>query len=307
MRDSTSPGLRSSEMSLARIACLSRASWSSRSKMLNAAGNPARGASRRRRRAEVAWKVPTQSAAEAAGPTRARIRSVISLAALLVKVKARMPEAGTPPSPRRWAIRRVSTRVLPEPAPAMTRSGPSPWVTAACWASLRSVATVVTLARRLELGGQREVVLGLAPAIQVVRPGHVELEQQVAQVRARSHPGRQHEVLGGPHPGDRVLVGQAQVLVVDPDHAGVGEGGPAQVEEAERNRADHAERRDEGEAELHVGEHRTGAQPREVLVATDRRVAAELEHLAVLAQRAQPLHSHGELVFGRDREVVPPV
>ena len=38
----------------------------------------------------------------------------------------------------RWATRYVRTRVLPEPAPATTRSGPSVCRTASRWASLRS-------------------------------------------------------------------------------------------------------------------------------------------------------------------------
>src|SRR4051812_13797011 len=37
----------------------------------------------------------------------------------------------------RYAIRCVSTRVLPEPAPASTSSGPSSWRTACRWGSLR--------------------------------------------------------------------------------------------------------------------------------------------------------------------------
>jgi hypothetical protein len=43
---------------------------------------------------------------------------------LLVKVMARISNGDTPCS-MRWAMRWVSTRVLPEPAPAMTSSGPS--------------------------------------------------------------------------------------------------------------------------------------------------------------------------------------
>ena len=46
-------------------------------------------------------------------------------------VRARLPVRS------RYAIRWVSTRVLPEPAPARISSGPSPWVTASRWGSLR--------------------------------------------------------------------------------------------------------------------------------------------------------------------------
>src|SRR5579862_4326854 len=55
---------------------------------------------------------------------RCRMRRRISSAALLVNVTARISEAGTPKS-RRWATRKVTTRVLPDPAPAKTRRGPS--------------------------------------------------------------------------------------------------------------------------------------------------------------------------------------
>ena len=57
-------------------------------------------------------------------------RSRISLAALLVKVTARIASAGTPLASSR-AIRAVITRVFPEPAPAKTSNGPSSCSTAA--------------------------------------------------------------------------------------------------------------------------------------------------------------------------------
>jgi hypothetical protein len=62
-------------------------------------------------------------------------RSAISPAALFVKVIARTSKGLTPWSRTRCARRWVSTRVLPEPAPATTRTGPSTAVTAARWAS----------------------------------------------------------------------------------------------------------------------------------------------------------------------------
>src|SRR5204862_4121286 len=46
-------------------------------------------------------------------------------AALFVKVTARMASEGTPFSRTRWAMRWVMTRVLPLPAPARMRTGPS--------------------------------------------------------------------------------------------------------------------------------------------------------------------------------------
>jgi hypothetical protein len=53
------------------------------------------------------------------------MRSFISRAALLVKVTARICEGKAFPVARMWAMRVVSTRVLPVPAPASTRTGPS--------------------------------------------------------------------------------------------------------------------------------------------------------------------------------------
>ncbi|MNN76252.1 hypothetical protein D3C81_1926160 [compost metagenome] len=53
------------------------------------------------------------------------MRSCISFAALLVKVTAAMWRGSKPLSSIRWAIFCVMTRVLPDPAPARTRQGPS--------------------------------------------------------------------------------------------------------------------------------------------------------------------------------------
>jgi hypothetical protein len=46
-------------------------------------------------------------------------------AALLVKVMARISFGCTPCAASRWATRWVRTRVFPEPAPAITSTGPS--------------------------------------------------------------------------------------------------------------------------------------------------------------------------------------
>ncbi len=72
----------------------------------------------------MAWKVPTHIPAGSRSSSF-RTRSRISPAALLVKVSARIESGATPNSSTRLATRVVSTRVLPEPAPASTRSGPS--------------------------------------------------------------------------------------------------------------------------------------------------------------------------------------
>ena len=63
-------------------------------------------------------------------PTSCCTRRFISAAALLVKVTARMRQGSTPWTRMRWAMRWVRVRVLPEPAPARMRSGPSPCSTA---------------------------------------------------------------------------------------------------------------------------------------------------------------------------------
>ena len=61
------------------------------------------------------------------GPSSSSTRSRISCAALLVKVMARISPARARPVCTSQAMRWVSTRVLPEPAPARMSSGPSPW------------------------------------------------------------------------------------------------------------------------------------------------------------------------------------
>src|SRR6266511_6060436 len=85
-------------------------------------------------RTQAEWKVDT-TIAFTAPPTSPWRRSFISRAALLVKVIARTAVGGTPRSRTRWAIRWVSTRVLPDPAPATMRVGPSVASTARRWAS----------------------------------------------------------------------------------------------------------------------------------------------------------------------------
>src|SRR3954469_5355348 len=90
-------------------------------------------------RTQAEWKVLTHIFF-ATGPTSASTRWRISSAALLVKVMARMRKGPTPSSLIRWAMRWVSTRVFPEPAPATTSSGPSPCTTASSWSGFRPSA-----------------------------------------------------------------------------------------------------------------------------------------------------------------------
>ena len=88
-------------------------------------------------RPQAEWKVSAQTA-RAWLPISFSSRSRISFAALFVNVIARISFGFTPHAPIRCAIRWVSTRVLPEPAPAITSSGPSVVSTASRWAGFRS-------------------------------------------------------------------------------------------------------------------------------------------------------------------------
>src|SRR5580765_5919668 len=88
-------------------------------------------------RPHAEWNVRIQIA-RATGPSMRSRRSRISPAALFVNVIARISFGFTPQAAIRCATRYVSTRVLPEPAPAITSSGPSVVRTASRWASFRS-------------------------------------------------------------------------------------------------------------------------------------------------------------------------
>src|SRR5947209_20438947 len=88
-------------------------------------------------RTHAEWKVDTHIF-WATGPTRAATRDFISSVALLVNVMARISKGENPCSLMSQAMRCVSTRVLPEPAPATISSGPPGWVTASRWTGFRS-------------------------------------------------------------------------------------------------------------------------------------------------------------------------
>src|SRR5213592_4217563 len=88
-------------------------------------------------RPHAAWKVRIHRPRPLAPSRRCR-RSRISPAALFVKVMARISFGFAPTALIRWATRYVSTRVLPEPAPAMTSRGPSVARTASRCGGLRS-------------------------------------------------------------------------------------------------------------------------------------------------------------------------
>src|SRR3954470_4485851 len=88
-------------------------------------------------RTHAEWNVDTHIL-RATGPTSASTRVFISSAALLVKVIARISNGEIPCSWMSQAMRCVSTRVLPEPAPATMSSGPPGCVTASRWTGFRS-------------------------------------------------------------------------------------------------------------------------------------------------------------------------
>ena len=87
-------------------------------------------------------------------PTRAATRSFISPAALFVKVIARIAPGCACRAASRYAIRWVSTRVLPEPAPATMSSGaPSCFTAARCCGLSPSSRTAGSLDRRFAGAG----------------------------------------------------------------------------------------------------------------------------------------------------------
>ena len=92
-------------------------SWSWVSRIWKVEGRFASFQCERRKRLHRPWKVPIHMPRAFTGSI-AVSRVSISLAALLVKVTARMPPGETWPVCSSQAMRVVSTRVLPEPAPA---------------------------------------------------------------------------------------------------------------------------------------------------------------------------------------------
>ena len=94
-------------------------------------------------------------------PTSSSTRSRISAAALLVKVIARIEPGWALRSEISHAIRRVSTRVLPEPAPATTSSGAPSWTTASRCGSLSPSSSSSRVGRRRLRGLPRLALVGL--------------------------------------------------------------------------------------------------------------------------------------------------
>ena len=107
----------------------------------------------------------------ATGPTSSATRSFISPAALLVNVIASIPNGDTRCSATRYATRCVSTRVLPEPAPATTsigavgrptppRAGPGSAPRAAC----RSRSPNASYGRRARRSTPAQGIGGITPS-----------------------------------------------------------------------------------------------------------------------------------------------
>src|SRR2546430_15703116 len=139
-------------------------------------------------------------------PTSASTRERISRAALLVKVTAQISLARTRRVAITYAMRCVSTRVLPLPAPAKTSSGPSgAWTASRCCAFKPSSSALVTICVLRFLPRLGEQPLHLDGA---VRRGMPVGEQVVAR---RPAPGTLHVI--EIHVGDEqlrlVLAGRA--------------------------------------------------------------------------------------------------
>ena len=110
---------------------------------------PTLAASRRSTRTQKEWKVEIDIDL-AESPTSSTTRSRISAAALFVNVIARISPWWARPVASRCAIRWVSTRVFPEPAPATISSGEPECSTAARCGSLSpsTRASAETVPRR---------------------------------------------------------------------------------------------------------------------------------------------------------------
>ena len=126
-----------SSMPSSRMIRRSRRCWSSESRIWKASGSPASFQCMRSRRWAMPWNVPIHRGRV---ETRSRppVRSRISPAALFVKVTASTPRGETWSTWISHARRCTSTRVLPLPAPASTRTCLSLAVTASRCGSLSS-------------------------------------------------------------------------------------------------------------------------------------------------------------------------
>ena len=103
-------------------------------------------------RRATAWNVPIVGRPSSAN-CESRVR--ISVAACRVNVIARDRSMSAEPDSARHAIRRVSTVVFPDPAPARTTTIPTGAVTAARWSGSRPASTASGVAARVVVSESR--------------------------------------------------------------------------------------------------------------------------------------------------------
>jgi hypothetical protein len=127
---------RSSSSFIALMMRLTADSESAESRIWKPCGRPASFQCARRKRLHRPWKVPIHMPRTLTGSI-ADSRACISLDALLVNVTAISPPGDTCPVCSSQAMRVVSTRVLPEPAPARISAGRAGSVTAASCSAFR--------------------------------------------------------------------------------------------------------------------------------------------------------------------------
>ncbi len=147
---------RSSSRFIALTTRLTAPTWSAASRIWKACGSPASFQCARRKRLHRPWKVPIHMPRTLTGNI-ADSRVSISLAALLVKVTASTPPGETCPVAISQAMRVVSTRVLPDPAPARISAGSAGSVTAASCSGFRFSSS-------RESAGSMPGILGTPPA-----------------------------------------------------------------------------------------------------------------------------------------------
>ena len=123
-------GHRLSSICVAAINCFIRRSWSSVSKMVKLLLRPANSACRRKIFTQMEWNVPIHGMPSTC-PIKLPTRFFISRAALFVKVTERISLGRAVPVLSKCAMRVVKALVLPVPAPASIKTGPSNCSTAA--------------------------------------------------------------------------------------------------------------------------------------------------------------------------------
>ena len=133
---------------------------------------PTSSAWRRRILAPMEWKVPSHGMPSATGPTSSA-DALLHLARRLVGEGDGEDLRGPArPVAMRWAMRVVSTRVLPVPAPASTSTGPS--VASTACALLGVEAGEVGLARATRRAGARRKRAGPRLGRRIVESGRAD-------------------------------------------------------------------------------------------------------------------------------------